>query len=63
MPILKVTKSKGKTVYLSGLRVFINTTGIITLSYKTDFSAGITYIKNDTNAHKFFKKLLEIDFK
>lgn len=51
----KVEKSRGKAVYVKGLRVFEHKDGTIHVSS----SKGHTYCPKGSSIEKFFRKLLE----
>ena len=74
MPILNIyrstskTKRYGKTVYLDGLRIFRHKDDLIVLTYDTGKPdktkkkgtiGDICYIERDTDADKFFRKMLK----
>lgn len=72
MPILNIYRSinkerkYGKTVYLDGMRVFQHKKGMIVLTYDTGKKdknkkriGDICYIELDTDADKFFRKMLK----
>lgn len=51
----KVVKSKGKAVYVKGLRVFMHKDGTIHVSSST----GHTYCPKGSSIERFFRKILE----
>lgn len=62
MPILNIYKSKGRTVYLDGLRVFIHSDGRVVLAYQKankKQDKDICYVQKGSDADKFFRKMLK----
>ena len=62
MTTLNIYRSKGRTVYLGGLRVFIHADGRVVLAYqkanKTQ-DKDICYVSRGSDADKFFRKMLK----
>jgi len=62
MPKLNVYKSKGKTIYLCGLRVFRDKDEKIVLAYDKGDAKGkqkdIAYCERGSDVEKFFNRLL-----
>ena len=63
MPKLNVYKSKGRTIYLCGLRVFRHKDGLIVLTYDKGDAKGmkkdIAYCEQGSDVEKFFDRLLK----
>ena len=55
MPKLTIQKSKGKTLYLNGLRVFRHTDGTIHISYE----GGHTVCPRESKIESFFDRILK----
>lgn len=62
MVTLNIFKSSGKTLYLSGIRVFTHNDGRIVLAYQKankKQEKDICYIQKGSDADKFFRKMLK----